>query len=170
MKELLWLKGNEGVKSLKQRASILIVDDDAGIRRTLFRILEKEGYLVETVENGKQAIKASNEQFFNVALIDIRLPDMDGTELLDKLKETEPKMVKIIITGYASLQNAIEAVNRGADGYVLKPFDAGELLAIIEKHLKRQRESVKYSDKKVAEYIETRVKQIELEKWKSRVR
>ena len=149
---------------MTQGASVLIVDDDAGIRKTLSKILEKEGYLVETVENGQQAIKASNKRFFNVALIDIRLPDMEGTKLLERLKEHEPKMVKIIITGYASLQNAIEAVNKGADGYVLKPFDATELLAMIEKHLEKQRESMKYGEKKVTEFIETRVKQIELEK------
>ena len=149
---------------MTQGVSVLIVDDDAGIRKTLSKILEKEGYLVETVENGQQAIKASNEWFFNVALIDIRLPDMEGTKLLEILKEPEPKMIKIIITGYASLQNAIEAVNKGADGYVLKPFDAAELLAMIEKHLEKQRESMKYGEKKVTEFIETRVKQIELEK------
>ena len=149
---------------MTQGVSVLIVDDDAGIRKTLSKILEKEGYLVETVENGQQAIKASNKRFFNVALIDIRLPDMEGTKLLERLKEHEPKMVKIIITGYASLQNAIEAVNKGADGYVLKPFDATELLAMIEKHLEKQRESMKYGEKKVTEFIETRVKQIELEK------
>jgi DNA-binding response OmpR family regulator len=68
------------------------------------------------------------------------------------------------------LQNAIDAVNKGADGYVLKPFDAGELLAMIEKHLKKQRESMEYGEKKVTEYIETRVKQLELEKWKERAR
>ena len=158
------LKVNEEVKSLTQGASVLIVDDDASIRKTLSKILEKEGYLVETVENGKEAIKASNKRFFNVALIDIRLPDIEGTRLLERLKEHEPKMVKIIITGYASLQNAIEAVNKGADGYVLKPFDATELLAMIEKHLEKQRESMKYGEKKVTEFIETRVKQIELEK------
>lgn len=164
------LKVNEEVKSLTQGASVLIVDDDAGIRKTLSKILEKEGYLVETVENGQQAIKASNKRFFNVALIDIRLPDMEGTRLLERLKEHEPKMVKIIITGYASLQNAIEAVNKGADGYVLKPFDATELLVMIEKHLEKQRESMKYGEKKVTEFIETRVKQIELEKRKEKAR
>jgi DNA-binding NtrC family response regulator len=152
------------VRSLGQRASILVVDDNAGIRKTLSKILEKEGYLVETEENGEQAIEATKKWFFNVALIDIRLPDMDGTELLDGLKETEPKMVKIIITGYPSLKNAIEAVNKGADGYVLKPFDAGKLSMMIRKLLKKQRESMRYSEKKVTGYIETRVRQLELEK------
>lgn len=153
---------------MSQKASVLVVDDDAGIRKTLSRILEKNEYLVEEAENGQQAIDACEERFFNVVLIDIRLPDMDGIELLDKLKETEPKTVKIIITGFPSLENAAEAVNRGADGYVLKPFDAGALLAMIGKHLEKQRESVRYSDKKVAEYIETRVKEIELENRKGR--
>lgn len=157
------------MRELVRRASVLVVDDDAAIRRTLSRILEKEGYLVEAVESGGKAIEVSNERFFNVALIDIRLPDMEGIELLEKLKRTEPKMVKIIITGYPSLKNAVEAVNKGADGYVLKPFDAGELLATIEEHLKRQRETMKYSDEKVAEYIETRVREVELEKQKRRV-
>lgn len=156
------------MKSLNQKASVLVVDDDAGIRKTLSRILEKERYLVETVENGEQAIEASSERFFNVVLIDIRLPDMEGTELLERLKETEPRVLKIIITGYPSLKNAIEAVNKGADGYILKPFDASGLLAMIRKRLKNQRESMKYSEKKVVEYIETRVKQIELEKRKRR--
>jgi DNA-binding NtrC family response regulator len=170
MRMVLWLKREEEVKELGRRANILVVDDDAAIRKTLSRILEKEGYLVETVDSGRKAIEVSNERFFNVALIDIRLPDMEGTELLERLKRTEPKMVKIIVTGYPSLKNAVEAVNKGADGYVLKPFDAGELLAMIEEHLKRQKESLKYSDKKVAEYIETRVREVDLEKWKRRAR
>jgi DNA-binding NtrC family response regulator len=167
---LLRFKARREVKRLNQKANLLVVDDDAAIRKTLSMILEKEGYSVETVANGKQAIEASKKQFFNVALIDVRLPDVDGTELLERLKETEPKMVKIIVTGYASLQNAIDAVNKGADGYVLKPFDADALLAMIEKHLKKQRESMEYGEKKVTEYIETRVKQIELEKWKEKAR
>jgi DNA-binding NtrC family response regulator len=155
---------------LGRRARILVVDDDVGIRKTLSKVLEKEGYLVEAVENGKQAIKASSGRFFNVTVVDIRLPDMEGTELLDKLKETEPRMVKIVVTGYPSLKNAIEAVNKGIDGYVLKPFDVSELLAMIRKHLKKQRESVEYSQRKVVAYIETRVKKLELQESKRRDR
>jgi len=151
------------VKDLKQKISVLVVDDDAAIRKTLSRILEKEGYLVVAVENGRQAVEASDERFFNVALVDVKLPDMEGTELLSRLKDTEPKMVKIIITGFPSLKNAVDAVNRGADGYVLKPFDVGQLLAMIKKHLRRQKAVMRYGEKKVAEYIETRVRQVELD-------
>jgi len=126
--------------------------------------LEEEGYVVDTAENGKEAIKKSNAKFYNLALIDIRLPDMEGTKLLSAIKETTPKMVKIIITGYPSLQNAIEAVNKDADAYILKPFDMGKVLNKIREHLKKQKEAKKYSQEKVTEFIETRVKELEEEK------
>src|SRR4030043_231472 len=142
---------------------MLIVDDDASIGKTLARILEKQGYLVEVMDKGKQAIKATNQRFFNVAFIDIKLPDMDGTELLERMRETEPKMIKIILSGYPSLKNAIDAVNKGADGYLMKPFDVDKLLTMIKRQLERQEESMRFSEKKVTTYIEPRVKQIELQ-------
>lgn len=146
-----------------ERARILVVDDDEGIRKVLKAILEEEGYVVDTAKNGKEAIKKSNTKFYNLALIDIRLPDMAGTKLLNTIKETTPKMVKIIITGYPSLQNAIEAVNKGADAYILKPFDMDDVLNKIKEHLKKQEEAKKYSQEKVTEFIETRVKELEEE-------
>jgi len=148
---------------LKQRPSVLVVDDDAGIRKTLSQILRTKGYAVKAVESGKLAIAASKKRFFNVALIDVRLQDIEGTVLIGKLKETEPRMIRIIVTGYPSMDSAIEAVNRNADGYLVKPIDVHELLAMIEKQLRKQREDLEYGEKKVAEYIETRVKSIEFE-------
>lgn len=115
--------------------SVLIVDDDAAVRKTLSSILSLEGYVVETRENGKQALKAVEEGIFDVALIDIQLPDIKGVDLLCKLKAKQPRMIRIIITGYPSVDNAIKAINEGADGYVLKPFDAQQLLETIRKHL-----------------------------------
>jgi two-component system response regulator HydG len=146
-----------------ERARIIVVDDDEGIRKVLKAILEEEGYVVDTAENGKEAIKKSNVTFYNLALMDIRLLDMEGTKLLTAMKETTPKMVKIMITGYPSLQNAIEAVNKGADAYILKPFDMDNVLNKIREHLKKQREAKKYSQEKVKEFIETRVKELEKE-------
>jgi len=144
-----------------ETARILVVDDDESIRKTLATILEEEGYVVDTAENGKEAIKKSNAKFYNLALIDIRLPDIEGTKLLTALKETSPPMVKIIITGYPSLQNAVEAVNKGADAYILKPFNIDNVLNIVREHLEKQREAKKYSEEKVTEFIETRVKELE---------
>jgi len=146
---------------LVESARILVVDDDESIRKVLATILEEKGYVVDTAENGKEAIEKSNANFYNLALIDIRLPDMEGTKLLTAMKETTPKIVKIIITGYPALNNAIEAVNKGADGYVLKPVNIDNLLNIIRDHLRKQQEARKYSQEKVAEFIETRAKELE---------
>ncbi len=119
--------------------SILIVDDDAEVRKMLSSVLANEGYSVETAENGKQAVTACAKSPFDVALIDIEMPDMKGTELLNMLKQKQPKMVKIIVTGFPSLENAIKAVNEGADGYLLKPFDVRDLLDMIRKRLEEKR-------------------------------
>ena len=147
-----------------ENARILVVDDDENIRKVLKTILEDEGYIVDEAENAKKAIEKSRRNVYNLALIDIRLPDMEGIELLTKMKDTVPKMRKIIITGYPTLQNAIEAVNRGADAYILKPFDMDKVLATIKEQLRKQEEERRYSQEKVAEFIETRVKELEAEK------
>ena len=137
------------------------MDDDESIRKVLKAILEEKGYWVDTADSGKKAIEKTEKAFYNLALIDIRLPDIEGVKLLSKIKETTPKMRKIIITGYPSLQNAVEAVNKGADAYIIKPLNIDEVLALIEKQLRKQREEEKFSEEKVAEFIETRIKQLE---------
>jgi DNA-binding NtrC family response regulator len=147
---------------LGRGATILVVDDEISIRKTLAAILEEEGYTVDTAENAKEAIEKSNSRFYNLALVDIRLPDMEGTKLLAAMKETTPKMVKIIVTGYPSLENAVEAVNNRADAYVFKPVDAEKLHKTIKELLQRQQEARKYSEQKVAEFIETRAREITL--------
>jgi len=141
-----------------------VVDDDESIRKVLATILEEKGYIVDTAENGKEAVKKSYTEFYNLALIDIRLPDMEGTQLLANLKETVPKMVKIIITGYPTLQNAVEAVNKGADAYFIKPLNMDSVLSVIEQRLRKQQEAKRYSEERVAEFIQTRVKELEEEK------
>lgn len=115
--------------------NILVVDDDTGVRDMLSSVLNDEGYSVEAVENGKNAIKACEKSPFDVALIDIELPDMKGTELLKRLKKMQPKMIRIIITGHPSIENAVKAVNERADGYVLKPFEVTDLLKMIARLL-----------------------------------
>ena len=146
---------------MAEPARILIIDDDESIRKTLAIILEERGYIVDTAQNGREAIEKSYANFYNLALIDIRLPDTEGTRLLSQLRETTPKMVKIIATGYPSLQNALEAVNKGADGYILKPFNMDHVLQTIEEHLRKQQEARKYSEEKVKEFIETRAQELE---------
>ncbi len=146
-----------------ERTRILIVDDDESIRKILSTILEEEGYVVDTAEDGKEAIEKSTAKFYNLALIDVRLPDIEGVTLLAKLKETVPRMRKIIITGFPSIQNAIEAVNNKADGYMLKPFEICKILGTIKEQLKKQQEEKEYNQKKVTEFIETRVRELQID-------
>ena len=122
----------------------------------LSNILTDKGYSVTSVGRGKEAITESFKQIFNLALIDICLPDMEGTELLTKLRKTEPEMIKIIITGNATLDNSIDAANKGVDGFIVKPFDPKKLIKLIESKLKEQQEKMQFDEKKVAEYIESR--------------
>lgn len=146
--------------SLDQKYRILLVDDDETIRSTMKAILEDEGYSVDSAPNGKEAIKKTQEQSYNLALLDIRLPDMEGVELLKLMKEPIPRMRKIMVTGFPSLQNAVEAVNKNADAYLIKPVDVDKLLATIKEQLAKQEEDKKFNEQKVAEFIESRVKDI----------
>lgn len=148
---------------MDRTARIIVIDDDEGIRKTLATILEDEGYSVDTAESGKEALLKTNVDFYNLALIDVRLLDMDGTELLVRIKETVPRMRKIIITGYPTVHNAIEAVNRNADAYLVKPFDVSKALFVIREQLKKQEAEKRYNQEKVTEFIETQVRQLEAE-------
>ena len=147
-----------------QSPRILIVDDDESIRKVLTAILEDQGYAVDSADSAKKAIQKTKRKIYNLALIDIRLPDMEGINLLTRMKDTTPKMRKIIITGYPTLKNAVEAVNKGADAYIVKPFDMEKVLKKIKEQLKRQEEAKRYSQEKVAEFIKTRVMELEAEK------
>ena len=145
---------------MTEPARILVIDDDDSVRKVLVSALEDEGYQVDVAETGKRAIEKSQAKFYNLALIDIRLPDMEGTKLLSDLKETTPKMVKIIITGYPSLQNAIQAVRKGANDYVVKPFKMENVLDTVKQNLKKQQDERTYSEKRVTEFIETRINEL----------
>ena len=126
---------------MDERLKILVIDDEESIRTTTSAILEEEGYEVDMAENGKEAIRKSNADLYRVALIDFRLPVMDGTELLTALRETTPKMVKIMVTGYPTLENAVECVNKHADAYFVKPVNYENLLSTIRELIQKQQES-----------------------------
>jgi DNA-binding NtrC family response regulator len=142
-------------------ARILVVDDDENIRKTLSAILKDEGYTVDVAQSGSEAVKKTQTAAYNVALIDIRLPDMEGIDLLAKIKDAVPKTRKIIITGYPTLKNAVAAVNKKADAYLMKPVDVDKLLETIREQLKLQEAEKTYSEQKVADFIETRIKELE---------
>jgi len=144
----------------KKVTTILIVDDDVGICRTLGLILEEKGYAVQTAHTGKDAIKKSKASVFNVAILDVKLPDVEGTELLKALPETTPKMIKIMFTGYPELGNAVKALNEGADAYIMKPADPDKILKTIEEKLEQQANAEKMTEEKISTFLETRVQKL----------
>ena len=118
--------------------TILIVDDDKSILRTFARILQKNGYEIDAVETGKEALEKADAKKYDLALLDIRLPDMDGTELLAKMKKQLQTTIKIMITGFPSLETGVKALDEGADAYLVKPVKPEELLMLIEEKMKNK--------------------------------
>jgi len=145
----------------KEKKSILIVDDDEDVLESLKGILRSNGYSVDTAKTGREAIERSEARFFNLALLDIKLPDMEGTELLTRMHGETPRMMKVMVTGHPSLENAVEAVNLGADAYIIKPVDPDELLEVVEDKLREQAEAERMSQEKVVKWIETRIRKLE---------
>ena len=141
---------------------ILVVDDDESIRSTMHAILEAEGYIVDIASSGKEAVQKTRQNKYNVALLDIRLPDMEGVELLELMNDGVPRIRKIMVTGYPSIQNSVAAVNKRADAYLIKPVDPDNLLAIIKEQINLQEEEQKFSEIKVAEFIETRMQEVSI--------
>ncbi len=146
---------------MEKKKNILIVDDDKAILEVIKDILELQGYSVDTAETGREALQKTEAKYYNLALLDIKLPDIEGTQLLRKIHTDEPRMMKVMITGYASLENAVESLNSGADAYLMKPIEAENLLKVVEDKLRKQEEAEGMSQEKVTEWIKSRIRKIE---------
>lgn len=124
---------------VKNKISILIVEDDESTQKSLTLVLKKKGYEIEAAESGKKALTKAKKKFFNLVLLDLNLPDINGIELIDLLKKMHPDIIIIIVTGQATMENAVQALNQGASGYVTKPVDFDDVLAKIIDCLEKQR-------------------------------
>ncbi len=120
------------------KPAILVVDDDEVMRQTLSDVLKKRGYMVSTAETGGQTISSVKEQLFDLVLLDIRLPDMDGLDVLKGIKEIESDLMVIVMTAYSDVQTAVMAMKSGAYDYIDKPFELEELKILIQKALETQ--------------------------------
>ena len=118
---------------------ILIVDDEEGMRRLLGRILAKEGYDTTTAANGVDALRLVASERFDLVVTDIKMPEMDGLQLLQEIREYEPSLPVIVITAYGTIENAVQALRAGAYDYIAKPFEADEIKLTVAKVLERER-------------------------------
>src|SRR3989338_10248786 len=117
----------------KQQYKILIVDDEPLIRESLYEILRIEGYRVQMASSGEDALRVLNKSDFDIVVTDFKLPKMNGIELLENIKKEKSKTEVILITGYGSIETAVEAMKKGAFDYITKPINDSEIKIIISK-------------------------------------
>ena len=110
---------------------ILVIDDERSIRNTLKDILGFEGYIVEVAENGLFGIEMAKSNDFDIILCDIKMPEIDGIEVLEKIMEMKPETTVVMISGHGNIDTAVEAIKKGAFDFIVKPLDLNRLLITI---------------------------------------
>ncbi len=117
---------------MEERIKLLIVDDEARFLQAIAQRLSKRGFEVRTAENGKGAMELANREKFDLALLDLKMPGMDGGELLRLLKEHHEFLEAIILTGHGSLESAVELTKVGAFSYLPKPYELEKLIQVLK--------------------------------------
>lgn len=118
---------------------VLVVDDEKVIREILSDFLSMEGYVVKTAEDGEQALKELEERSYNLVITDLKMPRMGGLELLEEVNRRAVRVLCVIMTGFGTVETAIEAMKKGAYDYILKPFKVEEVIHIVQRGLEKQR-------------------------------
>jgi DNA-binding response OmpR family regulator len=131
---------------MKERPKVLIIEDNENMRETLADVLQEKGYEVVTAKTAFEAAQVAQESFFNIALIDINLPDKTGIDLLKRFREIFPSRINIMITASTMLKNAVDALNLGANAYILKPIDFIKLEQIMTECLRKQQKTLKTTE------------------------
>ncbi|HUD84236.1 MAG TPA: sigma-54 dependent transcriptional regulator, partial [Candidatus Saccharimonadales bacterium] len=121
------------------RPHILLVDDDERLRNAAGKVLTAEGYRVVNAASGREALEALKEEAFALVISDLRLPDLDGIALLKQMRQLLPEAEVVMITGYGSIEKAVEAIQLGAYDFIQKPLDSAALLRTVAKALEKQR-------------------------------
>ena len=123
---------------MTEQKSILIIDDEKGHREALAKILAKDGYEVHAVENGESALEFLRQHYVNLIITDIKMPQMDGVQLLKASKTVHPEIEVIMMTGYGTVDTAVEAMREGAYHYIEKPLKPTEVRAVVSRALEKQ--------------------------------
>ncbi len=143
-----------------RKGNILIVDDDETIGDTIILILENEGFNADLARNGKEALEKVKSKYYDVALLDIKLPDMEGTYLLKAIRELAPNTIKIMLTGYPELRTSLDALNWGADAYLIKPISPCEIIKTIEEKLGKVAEARAMTEQKMSVFLKERTQKL----------
>lgn len=124
--------------SYQKMSNILVVDDEPSYRQILTLVFESEGHELRIASNGREALQRLNEEPADLVVSDIRMPDMDGIEMLRNIRETMPDVAVVFMTAHASVETTREAFKLGADDYIEKPFDVDEMKLIVNKALEKR--------------------------------
>src|SRR6516225_4418511 len=125
--------------SNEERPRVLIVDDEKFIRDILADFLGMEGYVVRTAEDGQAALNELNHAHYDLVISDLKMPRMGGIELLEQIGTAAPHALTVIMTGFGTVETAIDAMKRGAYDYILKPFKVEEVIRVVQRGLEKQR-------------------------------
>ncbi|MFZ4826296.1 MAG: response regulator transcription factor [Phototrophicaceae bacterium] len=156
--------GNSRPDSTTENYYILVVDDEGAIRYSVSKTLQRVGYHVSEAESGEKALEMMVQQEFDVILTDIRMPGIDGVELLRRIKEIAPDASVILMTGYASLSTAVEALRLGAHDYLIKPSSSQDIKHSVSeglrrsRNLKRRRDLLKIMQRNLSDLQSSQVK------------
>ncbi|MGB5995319.1 MAG: sigma-54 dependent transcriptional regulator, partial [Candidatus Deferrimicrobiaceae bacterium] len=124
---------------MEPKVNILIVDDEEIVRESLANWLEEDGYEVEAAENGARALERLPAKDWNLAMVDLKMPGMDGIQLMDEIRKVRPDTIVIIMTAYATVDTAVQAMKKGAYDYIVKPFNPEDLSMTIRKIIEHQK-------------------------------
>ncbi len=153
---------------MEQPIRILVVDDEVGIREGCRRVLVPQGFVVDTAENGPAGLRKLRENRYDILLLDIMMPGMSGLEMLRQVRQIDPELICIIITGYATVELAVQAIREGAQDFIAKPFTAELLLQVIHRELehralRREAERVRALEEEARELARARAELQKLE-------
>lgn len=127
---------------MAEAANILVVDDERGIREGCRRILMSEGFSADVAVNGEEGLKLAKAKPFDLILVDLMMPVMSGLEMMEQVRQHDPEIIMIVITGFATIETAVEAMKHGAYDYIPKPFTPDQVLAVVNRGLEKRRLSL----------------------------
>ena len=119
--------------AVRHHIKVMVVDDDPSVCKTVGLLLEDHGYRPRTFIDAEKAVEAADEESCQIALVDLRMPKIDGVEVVERLKEIDPRMCVLVMTAYPDLDSATETMRRGATDYITKPFKQDELIAAVDR-------------------------------------